>query len=102
MMRGRWALAMLALPLGGCVAKTAWDVATLPVKAAAVPVRVGGKVVDWTTTSQAEADRNYGRKMRRQEEREGRDRRDWAKRCRKTPDDPACRQYEGYRAGQQP
>lgn len=60
-------LAALALPLlsGGCIAKTAWDVATLPVKAT-------GQVVDWTTTSQEEADRNYGRKMRKKEAAEGR------------------------------
>ena len=86
-------VALLALPLGGCLAKAAFDVATLPVKA-------GSKVVDWTTTSQAEADRNYGRKMRKQEEREGRERRDWQKRCRTKPDDPDCRQYYGYRAGE--
>jgi hypothetical protein len=57
----------LGLPLlsGGCIAKTAWDVATLPVKAT-------GQVVDWTTTSQEEADRNYGRKMRKKEAAEGR------------------------------
>jgi hypothetical protein len=50
-----------ALPLltGGCLAKTAVDVVTLPVKATS-------KAVDWTTTSQSEADRNYGRKMRKQ------------------------------------
>ena len=94
------ALAVLMLPLGGCVARTAWDAATLPVRAAAVPVRVGGKVVDWTTTSQAEADRNYGRKMRQQEEREGRERREWARRCGRTPDAPDCQRYGGYRAGQ--
>ena len=93
------ALVALAMPLGGCVARTAWDAATLPVRAAAVPVRVGGKMVDWTTTSQAEADRNYGRRMRREEEREGRERRDWAKRCSKTPDAPDCRRYNGFRAG---
>ncbi len=92
-------LLLLAMPLGGCVAKTAWDVATLPVKAAAVPVKAGGKVVDWTTTSQAEADRNYGRKMRKQEQREGRERREWEKRCRRIPDDPDCQRYTGYRAG---
>lgn len=93
-MRGQAAIAlvMAALPLGGCIARTAYDVATLPVKA-------GGKVVDWTTTSQSEADRNYGRKMRKQEEREGRERRDWQKRCRNTPNDPDCRQYSGFRAG---
>ena len=93
-------LATLSLPLGGCVAKTAWDAATLPVRAAAVPVRAGGKVIDWTTTSQAEADRNYGRRMRREEEREGRERRDWVKRCNRTPDTAECRRYDGFRAGQ--
>jgi hypothetical protein len=31
------------------------------------PVRITSKAVDWTTTSQSEADRNYGRKMRKQE-----------------------------------
>lgn len=61
--------AAAALPLltGGCLAKTAVDVVTLPVKAT-------GKAVDWTTTSQSEADRNYGRKMRKQEAREARER----------------------------
>ena len=59
-------VALLPLLAGGCIAKTAWDVATLPVKA-------GAQVVDWTTTSQDEADRNYGRKMREQEAREGRE-----------------------------
>lgn len=58
-------LMLMALP--GCVAKTALDVVTLP-------VRAGGQVVDWTTTSQDEADRNYGKKMRKQEAREGRER----------------------------
>lgn len=41
--------------LSGC------SIATLPVKATS-------KVVDWSTTSQDEADRNRGRDMRRQEE----------------------------------
>ena len=85
------AAGLLVLPLGGCLAKTAYNVATLPVKA-------GGRVVDWTTTSQAEADRNYGRRMRQAEEREGRERRDWAKRCRHESSDPDCRGYTGYRA----
>jgi hypothetical protein len=92
-MRGLVILIALAPLSGGCVAKTAWDVATLPVKAA-------GKAVDWTTTSQSEADRNYGKKMRKQEEREGRERKKAAERCRKNPDDAeACGAYAGYRAG---
>jgi hypothetical protein len=57
-------LLLLALP--GCV-RTVASVVT-------APVRAGSQVVDWTTTSQDEADRNYGRKMRKQEAREGRER----------------------------
>ncbi|WP_066725941.1 hypothetical protein [Sphingomonas pituitosa] len=62
--------ALLVLPLlaGGCVVKTAANVVTLPVKA-------GAKAVDWTTTSQDEADRNRGREMRKRE-----------KECRKHPE----------------
>ena len=86
-------LPLLALATGGCVAKTAWDVATLPVKAT-------GKVVDWSTTSQSEADRNYGRKMRKAEAKEGKERRVFDRECRRNPDTDACRAgYQGYRAG---
>lgn len=46
------------LLLGGCIARTALDVATMPVKA-------GAQAADWATTSQDEADRNRGREMRR-------------------------------------
>ena len=84
------ALAACSLLLSGCVAKTVWDVATLPVKA-------GSKAVDMATTSQSEADRNYGKKMRRAEEREGRERRAHDEECRKHPDRP-CPPYSGYRA----
>jgi hypothetical protein len=70
------AAALLPLLTGGCLAKTAVNVATLP-------VRAGSKVVDWTTTSQSESDRNYGRKMRKQEEKEGRERKQALKECRK-------------------
>ena len=86
------AAGLLPLAAGGCLAKTAVDVATLPVKA-------GSKAVDWTTTSQSEADRNYGRKMRKEEAREGRERRKWEKKCRDTPDADGCQNYQGYRAG---
>ena len=56
-------LALLAaLTLQGCLAKTAWDVATLPVKA-------GSKAVDLATTSQSEADEKRGRELRKREER---------------------------------
>ena len=85
-------LLAIAVGGGGCVAKTAWDVATLPVKAT-------GKAIDWTTTSQEESDRNYGRKMRKQEAEEGKARRKAAEQCRRHPDDQQACTYEGYRAG---
>lgn len=74
------AAALLPLLAGGCVAKTAFNVATLPVKATS-------KVVDWTTTSQSEADRNAGRKARKARERTYKD-------CRKHGG-PDCAQYKG-------
>jgi hypothetical protein len=84
-------LLLLPLPflLGGCLAKAAVDVVTLPVRAV-------GQAADWATTSQEEADRNYGRKMRKAEAREGKERRAWEKRCRKDPE--GCGPYDGYRA----
>ena len=89
-MRFALLLPILALPLtGGCVAKTVWGVATAPVKA-------GSQVIDWTTTSQDEADRAYGRRMRDKEAREGRERKEWEKRCKKDPS--GCGAYDGYRA----
>lgn len=65
-------LVMMAVPvmaamLSGCIAKTALDVATMP-------VRAGAQAADWATTSQDEADRNYGRRMREQEARDGKER----------------------------
>ena len=74
------AVAVLPLLSGGCVAKTAFDIVTMPVKAA-------GQAADWATTSQDEADRNYGRKMREKEAKEGRERKKQDEKCRKDPDD---------------
>ena len=65
-MRHAFAAALLAFALSGCVARTALDIATLPVKAA-------GAAVDAATTSQAEADQKLGRKIRKQEECMGRE-----------------------------
>ncbi len=76
----------------GCV-RTAVGLATAPVKATSW-------TVDRLTTSQKEADRNRGRKLRKAEAREGRERREWTKRCRKTPDAADCREYMGFRAAQ--
>ena len=80
--------ALLPLLAGGCV-RTVGSVVTAPFKAA-------GQVVDWTTTSQDEADRNYGREMRKKEAREGRERREYEKRCRRDPE--RCGSYDGYQA----
>ena len=74
------ALILLIPLLGGCVvgtvAKTAVDVATLPVRAASAGV-------DAVTTSQSEADEMRGRELRRQDERRGQEARLAAERCRK-------------------
>jgi len=81
----------LVLATGGCI-----STAASIVKA---PFQVAGKAVDWTTTSQEESDRNYGRKMRKQEAQEGRERKKAAEQCRKHPDDRQACDYSGYRAG---
>ncbi|HEY6815719.1 MAG TPA: hypothetical protein VI168_09290 [Croceibacterium sp.] len=76
-----------AFALQGCLAKTAIDVATLPVK-------VASSGVDLATTSQAEADQKRGREIRRREEQLGRLQRDYEKqidRCGKG-DRRACDQ----------
>ena len=92
-MRHLIALSLLAVATTGCV-----STATSIVKA---PFQVAGKAVDWTTTSQSEADRNYGRKMRKAEEREGRERKKFADECRHHSDTEQCRAgYQGYRASQ--
>ena len=71
---------ILLLPalLGGCVvgtvAKTAVDVATLPVKVASAGV-------DAATTSQSERDEKAGRELRRQDEERGRQARAMHERC---------------------
>jgi len=75
-------VALLALPLivTGCVvgtvARTAVDVATLPVKA----VSAG---VDAATTSQSEADEKRGRELRKADEARAREARKLEERCRK-------------------
>jgi hypothetical protein len=61
-----------ALGLQGCLAKTAVDVVTLPVK-------VASSGVDLATTSQSEADQKRGREIRQREERVGKLQRDYEK-----------------------
>jgi hypothetical protein len=61
-------ICILLLPvlLSGCIASVAADVVTAPIK-------VAGKVIDATTTSQAEADQKRGREARKAEKKARKD-----------------------------
>ncbi len=81
-------LAPACLALSGCVS-TVKSVVTAPVKAV-------GKVADWSTTSQEEADRNRGRAMREREAKLGklsRQRDKATEKCR-AGDGAQCRRAE--------
>jgi hypothetical protein len=73
---------LVALPLAGCLAKTAVDIVTLPVKAASA-------AVDAVTTSQKEADEKRGRRLREHEECLGKEARKAEKEHRE-PDESRC------------
>lgn len=78
-------LLLCALPLlGGCVSTAA--------KIITAPVKVAGKAVDWTTTSQSEADEKRGREIRKREEELGKLDRQYQKNMRKCQngDEKAC------------
>lgn len=66
-MRGIFIYATIigSLALQGCIARTAANVVT-------APVRVAGAAVDAVTTSQSERDEKRGREIRKREERLGR------------------------------
>jgi hypothetical protein len=68
-----------AFALQGCLARTAVDVVTLPVK-------VASKGVDLATTSQSEADQKRGREIRQREERLGRLQRDYDRQIKRCSD----------------
>ncbi len=68
--------------LAGCIAQTAVDVVTLP-------VRVASKTVDVLTTSQSEADEKRGRAIRKREECVGKEQRR-AVRQNRQPDFSRC------------
>ena len=70
------AIPLLSGCVVGTVAKTAVDVATIPVKVASAGV-------DAATTSRSEADEKRGREMRKQDEERGKQLRAMAERCRK-------------------
>lgn len=85
-------LLLTAPALSGCIS-TAASIITAPVRAA-------GQVVDWTTTSQDESDRNRGREVRRQEEALGRLARNLERAERRCRDDnqDACEDARRLRA----
>jgi len=83
-------LTCLAL-LGGCVSTVASIVTA--------PVRVAGKAVDLTTTSQSESDEKRGREMRKREEEIGKLERSYsrnAKKCREGNEDACDRAEREY------
>lgn len=75
-----WLVAAMAPLLGGCLAKAAVDVVTLPVKAAGQVVETGW---DAATTTQQEADEDRGRALRLSEEKAERERRKAEKAARR-------------------
>lgn len=58
------ALSSMLLLLPGCIARTAMDIVTAPVK-------IVSKAADLATTSQSESDEKRGREIRKREERLG-------------------------------
>ena len=71
---------LLPLAFSGCVVGT---VAKTAVDVAKVPVKIASAGVDAATTSQSEADEKRGREIRKQEEERGRQLRLVEERCRK-------------------
>jgi hypothetical protein len=84
-------LTIVALLLSGCLARTAVDIVTLPVKM----VSAG---VDAATTSQSEADQRRGREIREEEERLGR----LARRCQRRPERAECAELRAIEDGEAP
>jgi len=74
-------VALAVLP--GCVAKSAFDLVTLPVRAGASAVNTTAGVYDRVTVSQSEQDQKRGRQIRQREERYGELSRDYDRAMRK-------------------
>lgn len=92
-MKRRTALLMTCLALlQGCVAKSAFDLATAPVRVGARAVNTTADVYDRVTVSQSERDEKRGREIRKREERYGKLSRDYdrARRDCSRGDDEAC------------
>lgn len=77
---------LLVLPLSGCVVHAAYDVAT-------APIRATSWTVDKLTTSQAEADRNRGRRDRKAEARQAKEARKLAQEQREQAKQAARQGY---------
>ncbi len=92
-MRLRFGAVMVALAvLPGCVAKSAFDLVTMPVRAGASAVNTTAGVYDRVTVSQSERDQKRGREIRQREERYGKLSQDYDRallRCDRGNDD-AC------------
>lgn len=89
MRRSLFALSLTIPLLSGCIAKTAVDIVTLPVK-------VASKGVDMATTSQSESDQKRGKALRQREEQLGKLARQRDKLAAKCVDgnDDACDQQQ--------
>jgi hypothetical protein len=73
-------LAITLVPtLSGCLAQAA-------VSAVTAPVRLAGKAVDWTTTSQSQSDEKRGRELRKREAQLGKMQRTFDKQRRNCDD----------------
>lgn len=72
---------LLPLALGGCLVRTAANVATMPVKAV-------GWTADKLTTSQSEADEKRGRELRKADERRAKEERKRAREERRNEGRP--------------
>ena len=81
-------LAAAPLALQGCVVRTAANVATAPVRAV-------GWTADRLTTSQAEADRNRGRRDRKEEEQKRKQQQRQEKAARKAAEEQVRQQAPG-------
>lgn len=62
-------LTALILYLPGCAAKTAYDLATTPIRNTRDTINAAGKAYDVLTTSQSESDARLGRNLRKNQER---------------------------------
>lgn len=85
-------LSILVFALSGCVAKSAFDLATAPVRVGAKAVNTTAGVYDRITVSDSERDQKRGREIRRREERYGKLSREYdkARRDCSRGDDEAC------------